>query len=150
MSKPRINFYMEYARTETQRNYELLVHPGQRPKPAVLSPRSHPDHDLPPNKERIKSDVTWCPTQWWTYYSSSSAVRAATVMAKMLIGRNRLCWLRRLWTQESGACLLPGCGQVPGDVTHLLSGECPALQPYLATPTSSTMFSLSCMETGMQ
>ena len=28
---------------------------------------------------------------------------------------------------------LPGCGQVPGDVAHLLSGECLALQPYLAT-----------------
>ena len=27
---------------------------------------------------------------------------------------------------------MPGCGQVPGDVAHLLSGECPALQPYLA------------------
>jgi hypothetical protein len=35
--------------------------------------------------------------------------------------------------QESGACRLPGCGLVPGDVAHLLSGECPALQPYLAT-----------------
>ena len=70
---------------------------------------------------------------WWTCYSSSSAVWAATVMAKMLSGRYRSCWLRRHWTQESGACRLPGCGQVPGDVAHLLSGECPALQPYLAT-----------------
>ena len=43
------------------------------------------------------------------------------------------CWLRRHWTKESGACRLPGCGQVPGDVAHLLSGECPALQPHLAT-----------------
>ena len=55
------------------------------------------------------------------------------MMAKMLSGRYRSCWLRRHWTQESGACRLPGCGQVPGDVAHLLSGECPALQPYLAT-----------------
>jgi hypothetical protein len=70
---------------------------------------------------------------WWTCYSSSSAVRSATVMAKMLSGRYRSCWLRRHWTQESGACRLPGCGQVPGDVAHLLSGECLALQPYLAT-----------------
>ena len=30
-----------------------------------------------------------------------------------------------------GACRLPGCGQVPGDVAHLQSGECPALQPHL-------------------
>ena len=70
---------------------------------------------------------------WWTCSSSSSAVRAATVMAKMLSGRYRSCWLRRHWTQESGACRLPGCGQMPGDVAHLLSGECHALQPYLAT-----------------
>ena len=26
-----------------------------------------------------------------------------------------------------------GCGQVPGNVARLLPGECPALQPYLAT-----------------
>ena len=70
---------------------------------------------------------------WWTCSSSSSAVRAATVMAKMLSGRYRSCWLRRHWTQESGACRLPGCGMVPGDVAHLLSGECIALQPSLAT-----------------
>ena len=69
---------------------------------------------------------------WWTCNSSSSAVRSATVMGKMLSGRYRSCWLRRHWTQESGACRLPGCGQVPGDVAHLLSGECPALQPHLA------------------
>ena len=54
-------------------------------------------------------------------------------MGKMLSGRYRSCWLRRHWTKESGACRLPGCGQVPGDVAHLLSGECPALQPHLAT-----------------
>ena len=69
---------------------------------------------------------------WWTCYSSSSAVRSASVMAKMISGRYRSCWLRRHWTQESGACRLPGCGMVPGDVAHLLSGECPALQPHLA------------------
>ena len=74
-----------------------------------------------------------CHPLWWTCYSSSSAVRAATVMGKMLSGRYRSCWLRRHWTQESGACRLPGCGQVPGDVAHLLSGECLALKPYLAT-----------------
>ena len=69
---------------------------------------------------------------WWTCYSSPSAVRSATVMGKMLSGRYRSCWLRRHWTQESGGCRLPGCGQLPGDVAHLLSGECVALQPYLA------------------
>ena len=69
----------------------------------------------------------------WTCLSSSTAVRSATVMTKMLSRRYRSCWLRRHWTEESGACRLPGCGQVPGDVPHLLSGECQALQPYLAT-----------------
>jgi hypothetical protein len=69
---------------------------------------------------------------WWTCYSSSLAVRAAKVMAKMLSGRYRSCWLRRHWKQESGACRLPSCAQVPDDVAHLLSGECPALRPCLA------------------
>ena len=69
---------------------------------------------------------------WTTCNSSPSAVRAATVQAKMLSGRYRSCWLRRHWTEESGACRLPGCGATPGDVAHLLSAECPALQPHLA------------------
>jgi hypothetical protein len=46
----------------------------------------------------------------------------------MLSGRYRSCWLRRNWTEESGGCRLPGCDMVPGDVAHLLSAECPALQ----------------------
>ena len=70
---------------------------------------------------------------WKTCGSSPSAVRAATVQAKMLSGRYRSCWLRRNWTGESGECRLPGCGMVPGDVAHLLSAECPALKPSLAT-----------------
>ena len=64
---------------------------------------------------------------WWTCGSSPSAVRAATVQAKMLSGRYRLCWLRRHWSDESGACRLPGCGMVPGDTAHILSAECLAL-----------------------
>ena len=80
---------------------------------------------------------------WWTCGSSSSAVRAATVQAKMMSGRYRSCWLRRHWSGESGACRLPGCGQVPGDVAHLLSAECPALQPYLATTLTHILAMLS-------
>ena len=80
---------------------------------------------------------------WWTCSSSPSAVRSATVMAKMLSGRYRSCWLRRHWTQESGACRLPGCGFLPGDVAHILSGECPALQPYLATTLQHLLDMLS-------
>ena len=60
-----------------------------------------------------------------------SAVRAATVQAKMLSGRYPSCWLRRHWTGESGACRLPACGAVPGDVAHLVSAKFPALQPQL-------------------
>ena len=44
---------------------------------------------------------------------------------------------------ESGACRLPGCGQVPGDVPHLLSGECKALQPYLASTLQHLLDMLS-------
>ena len=70
---------------------------------------------------------------WWTCGSSPTAVRAATVQAKMISGRYRSCWLRRHWTNESGACRLPGCDIIPGDVAHLLSAECLALQPSLAS-----------------
>ena len=80
---------------------------------------------------------------WWTCGSSASAVRAATVQAKMLSGRYRTCWLRRHWTGESGACRLPDCGHVPGDIPHLLSAECPALQPYLATTLPHLLAMLS-------
>ena len=65
---------------------------------------------------------------WTTCGSSSSAVRAATVQARLLSGRYRTDWLRRRWApNESGACRLPGCGMSPGDTLHLLAGACPAL-----------------------
>ena len=64
-------------------------------------------------------------------------------MAKMLSGRYRSCWLRRHWTEESGGCRLPGCGQVPGDTAHLLSGECQALQPHLATTLQHMLIMLA-------
>ena len=74
---------------------------------------------------------------WWTCGSSPSAVRAATVQAKMLSGRYRTCWLRRHFgVGESGSCRLPGCGMVQGDTAHLLSWECPALLPFLTQTVS--------------
>ena len=76
---------------------------------------------------------SWPREENWDILKNIYQWRAATVMAKMLSGRYRSCWLRRHWTQESGACRLLGCGMVPGDVAHLLSGECIALQPSLAT-----------------
>ena len=80
---------------------------------------------------------------WWTCGSSSSAVRAATVQIKMLSGRYRSCWLRRHWTGEPGVFRLPGCGQVPSDVAHLLSAECPALHPYFASTLPHLLTMLS-------
>ena len=75
---------------------------------------------------------------WWTCKSSPSAVRAATIQAKMLSGRYRLCWLRRNFgLGESGACRLPGCGMAPGDIAHILSGECPAILPTLTNTNSN-------------
>ena len=69
---------------------------------------------------------------WTTCSSSSTAVRAATVQARMLSGRYRTDWLRRHWTRESGACRLPSCDSTKGDLPHLLSGACPALAHSLA------------------
>ena len=69
---------------------------------------------------------------WVTCGSSPTAVRAATIQARMLSGRYRTDWLRRHWTGESGACRLPNCSSIQGDLPHLLSGACPALAPSLA------------------
>ena len=52
----------------------------------------------------------------------------ADLLAALLLAKKTL----DTGLQESGACRLPGCGHVPGDVAHLLSAECPALQPHLA------------------
>ena len=70
---------------------------------------------------------------WVTCGSSPTAVRAATVQARMLSGRYRTDWLRRHWTGESGACRLPACTFNQGDLPHLLTGACPALAPSLST-----------------
>jgi hypothetical protein len=70
---------------------------------------------------------------WRTCGASATAVRAATVQARMLSGRYRTDWMRRHWAgEESGACRLPGCGAARGDLPHLLAGACPALAPALA------------------
>ena len=69
---------------------------------------------------------------WATCGSSPTAVRAATVQARMISGRYRTDWLRRHWTGESGACRLPACTSTQGDLPHLLSGACTALAPTLA------------------
>ena len=65
---------------------------------------------------------------------SSTAVRAATIQARMLSGRYRTDWLRRHWgAGETGVCRLPGCNHPQADLEHLLTGACPAIAPTLAT-----------------
>ena len=70
---------------------------------------------------------------WTSRQSSSSAVNAAVIQARLLSGRYRTDYLASKWTGESGCCTLPGCGAMPGDTVHLLSGQCPALRKFLAS-----------------
>ena len=79
---------------------------------------------------------------WATCGSSPTAVRAATVQARMLSGRYRTDWLRRHWTGESGACRLPTCTSPQGDLPHLLSAACPAL---LSTLAKSLQYWVQCL-----
>ena len=81
-----------------------------------------------------------CHPLWRTCGPSSSAVRSATVQARMLSGRYRTDWLRRHWGPgESGACRLPSCTSPRGDLEHLLSAACPALAPTLAHTLTHTL-----------
>ena len=80
---------------------------------------------------------------WQTCGPSSSAVRAATIQARMLSGRYQTDWLRRHWAGTSGACCLPGCDTSPGDLVHLLTGACPALAPTMARTLSNCLDFLS-------
>ena len=79
---------------------------------------------------------------WETCSSSSSAVRAATVQARMLSGRYQTDWLCH-WNGLSGACCLPSCPAPRGDLEHLLTGACPALSPTMATTLTKCLDILS-------
>jgi hypothetical protein len=59
----------------------------------------------------------------------TTAIRQATIQARMLSGRFNTDHRRRWWANTSGACTLPNCSQCPGDLLHLLSGACPPLFP---------------------
>lgn len=48
-------------------------------------------------------------------------VRVATIQAKMLCGTYRSCWHSHHWQRSTGRCLLPNCGQLPGDTAHLFT-----------------------------
>ena len=64
---------------------------------------------------------------WTTCPSGPLPSRQAALMATILSGRYRSCWLHRHWDGTEGACRLPGCGHIPGDIIHIFSGSCPAL-----------------------
>ena len=69
---------------------------------------------------------------WSSSKYSSSATRSAVLQAKILVGTYRCDAVTARWTGESHACSLGhGCSAELGDSVHLLSGQCPALQPAL-------------------
>ena len=65
---------------------------------------------------------------WTTCPSGPLPGRQAALMARLLSGRYQSCWHRRHWDGSTGACRVPGCGHIPGDVAHIFSGSCPALK----------------------
>ena len=78
---------------------------------------------------------------WTTAPSGPLPSRQAALMARILSGRYQSCWLRRHWDGSNGACRLPSCGHIPGDVTHIFSGSCPAL--FLATEEATRKLALA-------
>ena len=67
------------------------------------------------------------PHPLFTSCSQPHDVRVAFIQAKMLVGTYHSCWHVRHWQQATGQCLLPNCGQLPGDTTHLFT-SCPFLR----------------------
>ena len=66
---------------------------------------------------------------WTTCPPGPLPSRQASLMARILSGRYQSCWLRRHWDGSNGACRLPSCGKIPGDIVHLFGGCCPTLLP---------------------
>ena len=83
---------------------------------------------------------------WVSCGSSGSAVRAATIVARIISGRYRDDKLVSRWKNTSGACSM--CSYVCGDTVHLLSGECPPLQIALNSTLNHSLILLrdSCPE----
>ena len=79
---------------------------------------------------------------WLSCRSSKSAVKMATVQAKMISGRYRTDALTSKWTGGNARCLLPGCNGQKGDLFHLLSGACPAIYPSLSIAISRGLMAL--------
>ena len=69
---------------------------------------------------------------WSSCGSSASAVKAATVQARLLTGRYQHDLLRSKWDGGDGSCRIQGCGAPDSDTIHLLSGQCAPLRPFLS------------------
>ena len=61
---------------------------------------------------------------WESCGGSRTAVRSATIQARLLSGRYRCDALSSKWSGLSDHCSHPGCGKRPGDIVHYLSGDC--------------------------
>ena len=70
---------------------------------------------------------------WPSCEGSESAIAAAKIQAKILSGRYRDDYLISKYKDTTGCCTLGSCDHFPGDVTHYLSRDCPALSSQLNT-----------------
>ena len=77
---------------------------------------------------------------WLSCGSSASAVKAATVQARVLAGKYRDDKvLSKFDMSLAGKCTLLGCDFFPGDCTHWLSFECPALSAVLISTLNNVL-----------
>ena len=56
---------------------------------------------------------------WESCGSSPSAIRSATIQARLLSGRYRTDLLTSKYSGECGSCSIPGCLKWPADETHI-------------------------------
>ena len=78
---------------------------------------------------------------WTSCCGSQSAVKAATVQARILSGRYRDDLFVSRYSQGDGSCSF--CSFYPGDYVHLLSGTCPSLAPALKLSLQNSIRILS-------
>ena len=64
---------------------------------------------------------------WLSLNGSASAIQAAVLQTKILIGCYRDDYYSSKWNNKTGHCSLLDCDHFPGDVRHYLSGTCPSL-----------------------
>ena len=77
---------------------------------------------------------------WTSCGDSPTATRSATIVCQILSGRYRDDYLSSKWSDNPGNC--SNCGQYPGNVTHYLSGNCPALSTSLMNTLEHSLSSL--------